>query len=74
MDCPYCKNKMEKGYIRADSAIYWHKDCYGAAFRPDEGEVLIKYQGAKDFFRNIHFEGYICKECRFVCFKSPPNE
>jgi len=65
---------MEKGFLKADSAIGWYKDCLSSTFRPSEGDVLIKYQGVKDFFKYIHFDAYICKDCKLVCFEYPPYD
>lgn len=64
MKCPYCKEKMEAGYLQTGTRIAWTKAIHKLSLNPRRGEVMLE----NNMFKGADFQAYICKQCKKVLF------
>lgn len=58
MNCPYCSNEMEQGFLQGMRRVSWVKNQHKVSLLPKQGEVLLENNTFKDFV----FPASICKK------------
>lgn len=62
MQCPFCKDEMEKGFLQGGTMMVWVKKKHYISMLPKDGEVLL----GRDHFTGVVLPSWICKKCRRV--------
>ncbi len=62
MLCPFCQEKMEKGFLQGGQILVWVKKKHYLSLLPKEGEVLLD----RKYLDNCTLPSWICKRCRRV--------
>ena len=62
MQCPFCKEEMEKGFLQGGSMMVWVKKKHYISMLPKDGEVLR----SRDYWTGVALPSWICKQCRRV--------
>ena len=62
MNCPYCDDEMEQGYLQGMRRVAWVKNRHKFSLLPREGEVLLENNAIKDFL----LAAWICKKCKKI--------
>lgn len=61
MQCPFCGEEMERGYLKSSQRIHWGKE-QKLGFIPDDIHLTKNFwQG---FFEGNFVEAYYCKQCK----------
>lgn len=63
MKCPYCKQEMEKGYIKSSQFIHWGKERKLGFVREDLKLAKRSWMG---FFEGYFVESHYCSCCRKI--------
>ncbi len=62
MNCPYCNQEMENGFLQTGNKIAWTKKIHKFSLLHKEGEVMLE----NNVFKAINFPAYICNNCKKV--------
>ena len=63
MRCPYCREEMEKGYIKSSQYIHWGKERK-LGFIPDDLKLIKRnWMG---FFEGHFAEAHYCSRCKKI--------
>lgn len=62
MDCPYCNQEMEQGFLQGRQRVAWVKKRHKLTLLPKPGEILLENNAFKDFL----FSAWICKGCKII--------
>ncbi|MBE6020967.1 MAG: hypothetical protein E7228_04375 [Clostridiales bacterium] len=63
MECPYCKEEMEKGYIKSSHFIHWGKEKKLKLIHDD---IKLVKNTAAGFFEGNFVESYYCSSCNKI--------
>ena len=64
MKCPFCGEKMKKGYIQGKDRIAWVKKKHIDNLTPGAEEILLENNNACGFL----YQGRICRSCKKIIF------
>ncbi len=64
MNCPYCGNEMEVGYIAGGKEAYWFKNDRGFALFPSKAKGDIVIAGA--WIGSSDYNSYLCRKCKKI--------
>lgn len=66
MNCPFCNEKMEHGFVTAGVSLNWRMKKKKVTFNPypnkKKGEFVFSYNP----FGGAAAEGYICRKCQKI--------
>lgn len=62
MDCPFCKNPMEKGLLQAGSLLVWVKKKHYVSLNPKPDEVQLD----RNYWGGASVPAWLCRNCEKV--------
>lgn len=63
MNCPYCNEEMEHGYIKSSQCMHWGKEKALGYFPKD---MKLTKNFWKGFFEGNFVEAYHCRHCEKI--------
>ena len=63
MQCPYCKNEMEVGYLKSSHFIQWGKEKR-LGFLPQD--IKLTKTGLETLFNGFFVKSYHCGACEKI--------
>lgn len=60
MDCPYCSEEMDRGYIQSAQSIFWSKKKKKIFFSPRQSAGDISIAGG---FGGSTQQAFVCPKC-----------
>ena len=61
MNCPYCNQEMEHGYVTSGREVFFSKEA-GGFFHGMGGDIRL----TKKNYTFPQTEAYCCKQCHFI--------
>ena len=62
MNCPFCGQEMEQGFVQSGTRILWTKKIHKISLLPKDGDVLL----LKSVLRPSAIPACICKVCKKI--------
>lgn len=61
MNCLYCRNPMQKGYLQSGKPIIWSGEKKKGFYLPlEEGEIAV----SRGFWKGCFAESWYCTDCK----------
>lgn len=66
MQCPYCGEEMELGYIQCRDGVFWRKEMGLFAALPPSGSTSVSLATECGPFSGAAAEAFCCTKCKKI--------
>ena len=63
MQCPYCGNEMERGFVQSARPVFWSPEKKKVFFKPSLQE---DFEISEGFWNGSFAESHFCRNCKKV--------
>ena len=77
MECPYCKQEMDLGFIQSRDGVYWVKTKRASsnALPPRRSKDVVPLNvGKVSYFNGGYAEAWLCRACKKVVIDYAPKK